>query len=129
MAACVVFVCVNPWHNDRPTVRRTAPPQASRKALHSWAATCRGTDFKLKHAARSQLCFSKYFQSRCLEIIASGQGWIDFPNKDNGMCLSIFIEELRWKAKLGGGAVLCLRFLSIVENNCLNSSNGCSRFR
>lgn len=28
------------WNNDRVTVGATAPPQASRKALHSWASSC-----------------------------------------------------------------------------------------
>ena len=57
MCACArMHVCVclcQRWHNDRLTVGATAPPQASRKALHSWAASCE-SEHRLQVKTRSQ---------------------------------------------------------------------------
>lgn len=102
MCACAcmhVYVCLcQLWHNDRLTVGATAPPQASRKALHSWAASCESEhwDYKLKHAPRSHHCFSKYFQSQCLEIIALGQGWDWFPKQG----LGVVVIRFYWRVKM-----------------------------
>lgn len=41
------------WHNDRLTVGATTPPQASRKALHSWAASCE-SEHRLQVKTRSR---------------------------------------------------------------------------
>lgn len=41
------------WYNDRLTEGATTPPQASRKALHSWAASCE-SEHRLQVKTRSR---------------------------------------------------------------------------
>ena len=107
MCACAcmhvyVCVCVNrgimiDWQWER----QHHPKQVEKPYIPGLRAVNLSADYKLKHAARSHHCFSKYFQSWCLEIIALGQGRDWFPK--HGLCvlwLSGFIEGLKNENRL-----------------------------
>lgn len=97
-------------HNDRPTVGEHHPEQAGELCIPGRRAVNPSADYKLKHAARSHQCFSKYFQSWCLEKIARGQR-IDLPNKGRVLRRSGFIggwEQWNWVHLLRKGDLLTL---------------------
>lgn len=101
--ACMyVCVCVSSGIMiDWQWERKHHPKLVEKPYIPGLQAVNPSTDYRLKHAARSHQCFSKYFQSQCLEIIASGQEWDWFPKQ--ALCvlwLSGFIERWKWK-KIG----------------------------
>lgn len=73
--------------------RQHHPKLAEKPYIPGLRAVNLNTDYRLKHVARSHHCFSKYFQSWGLEIIASGQGWDWFPKQ----ALCVVVVRFYWR--------------------------------
>lgn len=73
--------------------RQHHPKLAEKPYIPGLRAVNLNTDYRLKHVARSHHCFSKYFQSQGLEIIASGQGWDWFPKQ----ALCVMVVRFHWR--------------------------------